>query len=79
MDAGTLKVNSGTIRALWMPDGQVIQADASFGTVTRIVPYHENGQLAPVVWFAVYDDRHHSSFPAQRINSAHVARVEYEL
>lgn len=40
--------------------------------VTKIVPYHENGQMAPVVWFAIYKE----DFLWQRIPAARL-RVTY--
>ena len=41
--------------------------------VEKIYPYHENGQMSYVVWFAIYRDGEIS----QRVNSAHIDTVMY--
>lgn len=42
-------------------------------SVTKIVPFAENGQSAVVAWFAVYvGDR-----VTHRVNAAHIAEVTY--
>jgi len=40
----------------------------------RIVPYHENGEMSHIVWFALIDKKDNVKF---RINSKHVESVEY--
>ena len=41
--------------------------------VTKIVPYHENGQMAPIVWFALYNNEKIIG----RINGGHVIEIKY--
>lgn len=41
--------------------------------VTKIVPYHESGQLFYAAWFAVYEDNE----IVQRINGAAVEYISY--
>lgn len=41
--------------------------------VTKIVPYHENGEMATVVWFAIY----HNDKIIGRINGKHVIEIIY--
>jgi hypothetical protein len=40
---------------------------------TAIVPYYENGEMAPVVWFAVYKGKHLHA----RLNAAQMCEVVY--
>jgi hypothetical protein len=42
---------------------------------TKIVPYEENGEMANVVWFAVYVD----DLIVKRVNSKFVLSVNYKL
>ena len=47
--------------------------------VDSISPYHENGEMASIVWFEVAKrDKGRRLFIAHRINSAHVQEVNYE-
>ena len=41
--------------------------------VTRIVPYEENGQMAPVTWLAVYK----GDEIVARLNAAEMAKIQY--
>ena len=41
--------------------------------VEKIIPYYEAGQMADVVWLAVY----RNGTLAQRINSAHIDTLSY--
>ena len=41
---------------------------------TRIEPYLENGEMAPVVWFAVYTG---GEEPIERLHSRYVSSVIY--
>ena len=41
---------------------------------TRIEPYFENGEMAPVVWFAVYTG---GEEPIERLHSRYVSSVIY--
>lgn len=40
---------------------------------TKIVPYHENGEMSPVVWFAVLKN----DKVVSRVNSKYVQCVDY--
>lgn len=42
--------------------------------VTKIVPYTENGQMAAVVWLAVYA----GDTIWKRLNAAHMAEITYK-
>ena len=51
--------------------GRVIQVEE--GGVTEIIAYAENGEMAPVTWFAVKaDDK-----IVARVNSKHIEQVIY--
>ena len=41
--------------------------------VEEIVPYHENGEMAPVIWFAIYS----GGKIVRRVNGAFVESVAY--
>jgi hypothetical protein len=41
----------------------------------EIIPYQENGEMAPITWFACYRD----SILIQRVNSKYIALVTYYL
>ena len=43
--------------------------------ITAIVPYHENGEMAPVVWFAIYMNEK----ILNRVNSKFVTTVRYDF
>ena len=72
----TTTIYHGTrdIHSAWSADGT---CGASVGSddVLRIVPYEENGQMAPVIWLAVYKNGHHE--PAARLNGAFMAEIRY--
>ena len=58
------------IEAIWPgPDALVVGKDG----VEKIEVYQENGQLAPVAWFAVYK----KGVVSHRVNAAHVETVLY--
>ena len=40
---------------------------------TKIVPYHENGEMSPVVWFAILKD----NMIVSRVNSKYVQCIDY--
>ena len=40
----------------------------------KIIPYHENGEMAPIVWFAIERDGKIVS----RVNSKYVQVIEYK-
>jgi len=44
------------------------------GSIDKIEPYSENGQMAAVPWFVIYKD----GKVIRRVNAAHVETVEYE-
>ena len=43
-------------------------------SATKIVPYTENGQLAPVIWFAIYKGNRICA----RVNGAMVEVIKYK-
>lgn len=43
------------------------------GKVEKIVPYEENGEMAPVLWFAIYEDDE----IAIRVNGKYIDTVQY--
>ena len=53
--------------------GDMWHSAGRFG-VEKILPYHENGEMALHVWFAVYKDGKIWA----RVNSSHVADVMYK-
>lgn len=40
----------------------------------KIIPYHENGEMAPVIWFAIVDEDGNTEF---RINGKYVEILRY--
>jgi hypothetical protein len=60
------------IKKLFFGDPEETLVAGKYG-IEKIVPYHENGEMAPVVWFAVYKNGEILS----RFNSAQVEGIEY--
>ena len=60
------------IHAVWDADGQV-GATVGLNDVTAITYYEENGDMAPVFWFAVWK----GDIITKRLNGAHMAVVRY--
>lgn len=61
------------IVALIMSDDKQLWGGSCAACTMKIVAYEENGEMAPVVWFAVYRDGRLDS----RINSKYVKEVQY--
>ena len=64
----------GRIKYLIGVSVEEIGARVGHDGVQKIVPYCENGSLAPVVWFAVYDG---DGVIVSRINGAAVGEIGY--
>ena len=68
----TMMEDTRTITSIWFTD------DSNFSLsqrdVDKIEPYYENGQMAAVVWFAVYG----RGQILHRVNSAQIAIVNYD-
>ena len=66
--------DSRKIKSLIYPDSDgVTSVDESGNGIEKIVPYYENGEMAPVVWFAIYLN----GKVAERINGKYVGSVIY--
>ena len=59
------------IKRIHFPDGGSIGVNRQ--CIEKIEPYHENGQMAPILWFAIYK----KGKIFQRLNSAHIEGIEY--
>jgi hypothetical protein len=53
-------------------DESVLSVSEQSG-VEKIVPYNENGEMAPIVWFAIYA----KGEIVQRVNSKYICAVVY--
>ena len=63
-----------------MEDGREIVSlnvgqETTYAGLGKITPYHENGEMAAVVWFAVYDKDNQL---IRRINGSHVESIKYD-
>jgi len=62
------------ITGLRTNDGWIYISDIStWFDITKIVPYYENGEMAAVVWFALY----RNDKIIGRINGRHVIEIKY--
>jgi hypothetical protein len=60
------------IKALYMGEHSIVREVGG-----QIVAYEENGEMARVVWFAVWQKRD-APGPSARVNSKYVQIVEYD-
>ena len=65
--------DSREIKKILFDDESCLGISENEGGYEKIVPYSENGEMASVVWFAVFKDGKIS----QRINSKYVFSVIY--
>ncbi len=73
----TIIKDNRRIMSAWSSEGQ--HPGATVGSpphnpVTKIEPYHENGQMAPVTWLAVWE----GDQIVARLNTAHIAEIGYQ-
>jgi len=60
----TIMEDDRPIRGIWFEDGGEYNTKGGF----TIRPYQENGEMAPVVWFAVYKgDFLHTRVPGRMV------------
>ena len=60
-----------TIESIWFLDESCYSIEHG---IEKIVPYQEDGQMSPVVWFAVYK----KGKVIYRANAAHVQTIVYK-
>ena len=56
-------------------DGSLDSYEVGTGRVTAIIPYYENGEMAPVVWFKIMA----GDMIWQRVNGRSVDTIIYDL
>jgi hypothetical protein len=61
------------ILSIWTHHDAGFRTRSVGGGYDKIVPYHENGQMAPVLWFAVYK----GDKIAHKVNGARIQNVNY--
>lgn len=68
---GRIRDDARIITALHMGDTSIHREIGG-----EIVAYEENGEMSPVIWFAVFHSRSDTG-PCARVNSKYVQIVEY--
>ena len=59
-------------RIIWPGDNEPSATTGENG-IEKIIPYHENGEMAPIVWLAIYCNGEIT----QRVNSKHLDSILY--
>ena len=75
MDSDHIMYDPRPIKRLWFFNSHGDSSvTAGEGGVGEIKPYEENGQMAPVTWYKIFDSAGNLK---QRMNGAFVATVDY--